>query len=96
MEQTLSLKPALPLRRGWLDWLYMVALVCGAGYALVRYGSYMDGYEKAVLVLSAPALGWLGWRWAPIRMLVMLAAGLSLFAIGLYQGELGQIGRAHV
>ena len=90
MEQTLSLKPALPLRRGWLDWLYMVALVCGAGYALVRYGSYMDGYEKAVLVLSAPALGWLGWRWAPIRMLVVLAAGLSLFAIWLYQGELGR------
>ena len=75
-------------RLGVLDWLYAAALVAGALFALNRYGSYMDYYEKAVLVLWAPTFAWLGWQWKSIRLLMAVLAVLSLAAIALYGGSL--------
>jgi len=70
------------------DWLFGVALIVAALYALSRFGAYMDGYEKVILVMTAPALAWLGWHWKPMRGLTVLLAALALLAIALYGGAL--------
>jgi cytochrome c-type biogenesis protein CcsB len=71
-----------------IDWLYAFALVAGSLFALNRFGTYMDYYEKAILVLAAPTFAWLGWQWKPVRWLIALLAVLSLFAVSLYGGVL--------
>jgi cytochrome c-type biogenesis protein CcsB len=71
-----------------IDWLYGAALLAAALYALNRFGSYMDYYEKIILVLSAPTFAWLGWHWKSMRGLIVLLAILALSAIGLYGGSL--------
>ena len=70
------------------DWLYAVALVMAALFALHRYGAYMDYYEKGVLLLIVPIFAWLGWHWKALRWLTVVLACLSLFAIVLYGGVL--------
>src|SRR6478672_2177714 len=76
--------PGFFKRLSMLDWLYGVALAAGALFAFNRFGAYMDGYEKAILLLSAPAFAWLGWYWKPMRWLIPVLAILSLSAIALY------------
>ena len=80
----------LPLlkRIGLPDWLFAAVLASGALFALSRYGAFMDGYEKAILVCAVPAIAWLGWFFKPVRVLVVLVAVLSLLAISLYGGSL--------
>jgi cytochrome c-type biogenesis protein CcsB len=80
--------PSLFRRLGALDWLYALALVAGALFALNRYGAYMDIYEKGILLLSAPTFAWLGWHWKPVRWLMALLAVLSLSAVWMYAGSL--------
>ncbi|MBP0594027.1 c-type cytochrome biogenesis protein CcsB [Paraburkholderia sp. LEh10] len=70
------------------DWLFALAMVAGAGFALSRYHEYMNYYDKLVLVCSVPAFVVLGWRWKPVRLLMACIAVLSLFAIQLYGGDL--------
>ncbi|MES2041709.1 MAG: c-type cytochrome biogenesis protein CcsB [Pseudomonadota bacterium] len=70
------------------DWLYAVALCMASLFAFSRFGSYMDGYEKAIVLLAAPTFAWLGWHWKPVRPLLVILAILSLFAIQLYGGSL--------
>ncbi|MDO8653223.1 MAG: c-type cytochrome biogenesis protein CcsB [Undibacterium sp.] len=71
-----------------LDWLYAVLLSMGSLYALQRFGSYMDVYEKGILLLAAPTFAWLGWHWKPVRGLLVLLALVALFSIHLYDGSL--------
>ena len=71
-----------------LDWLFGLALAAGSLYGLSRFGSYMDIYEKLIIVLAAPTFAWLGWRWKPIRPLMLGLAILSLSAIAMYGGGL--------
>ncbi len=71
-----------------IDWLYALALAAGALFALNRYGAYMDVYEEAILLLSAPTFAWLGWYWKPVRGLMALLAVLALSAVALYGGAL--------
>lgn len=86
--RTLS-QPRLWLRRlSWFDWIYAVALLIGAGVALQLYGSYMDGYEKAILAGATLSVAGLGWHWKPVRVLMIVLVGVSLWSISLYQGEL--------
>jgi cytochrome c-type biogenesis protein CcsB len=80
--------PGLFRRLGAIDWLYALALVAGALFALNRYGAYMDIYEKGILLLSAPTFAWLGWQWKPVRWLMALLAVLSLSAVWMYAGSL--------
>ena len=87
-NQTYAAPPGYFRRLGVLDWLYAAALAAGAMFAQVRYGAYMDIYEEAILLLTAPTLAWLGWQWKPMRPLVALLAVLSLTAISLYGGSL--------
>ncbi|MES2832305.1 MAG: c-type cytochrome biogenesis protein CcsB [Pseudomonadota bacterium] len=70
------------------DWLFGIALMAAALYALGRFGGYMDSYEKVILVLTAPSLAWLGWYWKPMRGLTAVLAVLALLAMALYGGVL--------
>ena len=75
-------------RFSWFDWLYALLLVAGSAYSYSLYGSYMDEYEKGILFLITGMLWVLGWYFKPVRMLLIVVTGLSLFSINLYQGQL--------
>jgi cytochrome c-type biogenesis protein CcsB len=75
-------------RRDIFDWLYALLLAGAAGYALNRFGAYMDYYEKGILVLAAPTFIGLGWYWKPVRWLIPLLFVLALSATALYGGSL--------
>jgi cytochrome c-type biogenesis protein CcsB len=96
MELTQTQTAILPqpqswLRRlSWLDWAYAAALLIGAGVALQLYGGYMDGYEKAILIGTALSVAGLGWHWKPVRVLMIVLVGVSLWSISLYQGDLAR------
>lgn len=81
-------------RLSWFDWLYAVALVAGAAYALKLYGDYMDVYEKGILAGTAVALAGLGWHWKAARVLMAVLAGASLLSISVYQGDLARADQA--
>ncbi len=84
-------QPQLWLRHlSWFDWAYAVALLIGAGVALQLYGNYMDGYEKAILAGATLSVAGLGWHWKPVRALMIVLVGVSLWSISLYQGELAR------
>jgi len=80
-------RPSLIKALGWFDWFYALQLVVGSAFVLNRYGSFMDGYEKGILFLTCAWLIAQGWFWKPFRILLLLVAGLSLFAIGQYHGQ---------
>ncbi|MCA8063116.1 c-type cytochrome biogenesis protein CcsB, partial [Burkholderia sp. AU38729] len=73
-----------------IDWLFALALVVGAGHALVHYHARMDDYDKAVMIGTVPALIALGWRWKPARLMMASIAVLALLSIQIYQGELAR------
>ncbi|MCP3712335.1 c-type cytochrome biogenesis protein CcsB [Paraburkholderia sp. CNPSo 3274] len=75
-------------RIGPFGWLFAIAMVSGAGFALSRYHAYMNVYDQLVLVCSVPAFVVLGWRWKPARLLIAGIAALSLLAVEMYEGEL--------
>ena len=86
--QTYSQAPGYFKRLTALDWTYGALLLAAALFALNRYGSYMDAYEKGILLLAAPTFATLGWHWKPVRWLIPLVALLALWAIALYGGQL--------
>ena len=88
MTQTYAPYQGYFKRLGLLDWLYAVVLSSASLYALLRFGSYMDVYEKGILLLAAPTFAWLGWHWKPLRGLMLLLGLLALSAIYLYDGSL--------
>ncbi len=73
-----------------VDWLFALALLMGAGFALAHYWAHMNSYDRAVMVGAVPVFVTLGWRWKPSRALMAAIAGLSLLAIRLYRGDLGR------
>ena len=75
-------------RLGAYDWLYAMALCMGAMFAMVKFGAYMDSYEKVILLLTIPTFAALGWNWKPMRTLLFSLAILSFFAISQYGGSL--------
>jgi cytochrome c-type biogenesis protein CcsB len=77
-------------RRSLPDWAFALLLFAGATFALSRYGDYMDVYEKVILFGAALVVSVLGWGWRPMRTLVVVVAACSLFAISLYQADLGR------
>jgi len=84
-------RPLINLRsRSLFDWLYALALIAGGSYAFVSYATFMDVYEKAILVATVPVFIVMGWRWHPIRPLMFVIAGMSLAAISFYQGDLAR------
>ena len=75
-------------RLGAIDWLYGIGVAAAMLFALNRFGSYMDYYEKLILVATVPTFAALGWGWKPVRWLIPLVGLLSLWAISLYGGSL--------
>ncbi len=71
-----------------LNVLYLCLLLGGALYALKTFSSYMDIYEKAILLSSVGFFSWLGWNWNHFKKIIILVFALSLFAIQLYLGVL--------
>ncbi len=90
LAQTLPQQQSWLRRLSWFDWTYAVALLVGAGIALKLYGSYMDGYEQAILVGTALSLAGLGWHWKAVRVLMIVLVAVSLWSISLYQGDLAR------
>ena len=71
-----------------LDWLFALAVVAGAAFALSQYQAFMNVYDKGVMLVAVPALVVLGWRWKPARLLMASIAAFSLSGIQLYHGAL--------
>lgn len=90
LAQTLPQQQSWLRRLSWFDWTYAVALLVGAAVALKLYGSYMDGYEQAILVGTALSLAGLGWHWKAVRVLMIVLVAVSLWSISLYQGDLAR------
>ncbi|WP_198969523.1 c-type cytochrome biogenesis protein CcsB [Xylophilus sp. ASV27] len=88
--RTLTLNEGFLARRTWFDWGFAALVVAGGLFALMRYGAYMDVYEKGILLGSLPAAVWLGWFWRPLRLLMLVVAALALLGIVSYQGDLGR------
>ena len=87
-KQIYTQEPGFFKRLSLVDWLYGAGLLAASLFGLVRFGAFMDIYEKAILLAAAPTFAWLGWYWKPVRWLIPVAAVLSLFAIELYGGHL--------
>ena len=81
-------------RLSWQDWLYSISLVIGAMFAFQQYGSYMDTYETGFLFGAVAVFSLLGWKWKPIRLLIVGVAAISLFSISLYHADLGRANQA--
>jgi len=87
-QSTYQEEPGYFRRLNAVDWLYALVLCAAALFALNRYGHYMDVYEKAILLCTAPVFAALGWHWKPMRWLLPLVGALSLWAIAMYDGSL--------
>ncbi|GGY09598.1 cytochrome c biogenesis protein [Pseudoduganella dura] len=87
-HQPYTATPGYFRRLSPFDWLFGLALLAGALFALNRYGAWMDGYEKAILLLAVPTFAALGWHWKPVRPLMLAIALLALGAIAMYGGDL--------
>jgi len=90
MTKTVTLNPGYFSRRSALDWGFALLAVLGMVFAFSRYNQAMDVYEQGILVASVPAAVALAWFWRPMRTLMLVVAGLSLFAINAYQGDLAR------
>ena len=87
---TLTLNESFLARRNWTDWLFAAVVTAAGLFAFVRYGEFMDVYEKAILLGTIPSAVWLGWFWRPLQALMGAVAVLSLAAIFSYQGSLAR------
>ena len=87
---TITLNESFMSRRSALDWVFAALVVAGGLFAFSRYASYMDVYEKAILIGAVPSAIWLGWFWRPLRVLMMGVAAFSLLAIWAYEGSLAR------
>ena len=88
--QTMRLDQGYFVKRNVRDWLFAIAVVCGAIFAFIRYLGAMDVYEQGILLAAIPSAIALGWFWRPLQNLMLAVAVLSLGAIALYQGDLGR------
>lgn len=94
-SDTLVLHEGFLARRNGFDWLFAVLVLAGGIFAFSRYHAAMDIYEKWILAGAVPSLIWLGWFWRPLRMLMLVVAGLALLAIASYQVDgRGDLARA--
>ena len=87
-DKTIVLHERYFAKRNGLDWVFAALVLAGGLYALGLYGSSMDGYEKGILLGAMPSLIALGWFWRPLRVLMLVVAGLSMLAVWSYQGNL--------
>ena len=87
-DTTIVLQEGYFAKRNGLDWIFAVLVLAGGLYSLGLYGGYMDVYEKGILLGAVPSVIALAWFWRPLRVLLVVVAGLSMLAIWSYQGSL--------
>jgi cytochrome c-type biogenesis protein CcsB len=87
---TIKLGEGYFAQRSAFDWVFALFVVMGAAYALSRYSTSMDFYDKSILVGLVPAVIWLGWFWRPLRNLMLVVTAFSLLGIASYQGNLAR------
>ena len=87
-DKTVTLHQGYFAKRNGLDWVFAVLVLAGGLYALGLYGSSMDVYEKGILLGVVPSAIALGWFWRPLRILMLVVAGISMLAVWSYQGSL--------
>jgi cytochrome c-type biogenesis protein CcsB len=85
---TITLHESFLSRRNALDWIFAAMVVAGGLFAFSRYASFMDVYEKGILLGTMPAAIWLGWFWRPLRVLMLAVAAFSLLAVFSYDSSL--------
>ena len=78
------------LRFGPADGLYALFILAAAAIAHWQYGTFMDGYEQAIMAGSAAGLIALGLFWKPWRWFFPLSGLLAVAGIALYAGDLGR------
>jgi cytochrome c-type biogenesis protein CcsB len=74
--------------RPWKDWLFAAIIAALTVYAFTTYSSKMDGYERVILVCTAPALIALAWGWRSLQPYVLVAGAFALIGIGSYAGDI--------
>ena len=89
-ESTMTLNEGYFAKRNLWDWLFAVLAIAGGLFAFVRYSSFMDVYEKGILIGAIPSVIWLAWFWRPLRTLMLAVAALALMGIYAYQGDLAR------
>jgi len=72
------------------DWIFAVLLIAGSIFAYQKYAHLMDVYEVGILFGTGLSLIAMGWFWKPSRMLMVMIALLSLFAINLYGTDIAR------
>jgi cytochrome c-type biogenesis protein CcsB len=87
---TISLQQGYFAKRNALDWIFAAIVAAGGLYAFARYSTFMDVYEKGILLGAIPAAIAIGWFWRPLRALMLLVAAFSLLGIVSYQGDLAR------
>ena len=85
---SISLNEGYFAKRNIFDWIFAALVIAGGLFAFSRYSSAMDGYEKAILLLTVPSAIALAWFWRPLRVLMLVVAGGSILGIYAYQGDL--------
>ena len=94
MELALNQPAPLFKRLSLFDWLFAAIVAAGGLFALSRFGTYMDIYEKGILLAAIPSLALFGWFWKPFRVLFLVVGAVSLFSISQYHGNLARMDQA--
>ena len=94
MELALNQPAPLFKRLSMFDWLFAAIVAAGGLFALSRFGTYMDIYEKGILLAAIPSLALFGWFWKPFRVLFLVVGAVSLFSISQYHGNLARMDQA--
>ncbi|MES2563716.1 MAG: c-type cytochrome biogenesis protein CcsB, partial [Pseudomonadota bacterium] len=93
LTHSLSLPQPLIKRLSLADWIYAVLVAAGVGFALTRFGAWMDVYEQGILIGAGAAVIGLGWHWKGMRVLLAVIIAGALASIALYQGDLSRAER---
>ena len=87
---TLNLNAGYFAKRNVLDWVFAALVAGGFLFALMRYGAFMDVYEKGICLGAIPATIAMGWFWRPLQALMVAVSGFALLGIASYQGDLAR------
>lgn len=93
MHETMNHHPAARQRGrrpDRLDWLFALVATAGCAAAFYFYGSLLDIYDSALLIVCTIGIIALGWFWKPWRVYSVCVAALSALAVWQYQGDLAR------
>ncbi len=80
-------RPSFIRQLSLFDWLWAAFALASAVGVYVEFNAALGVYQQAILAGATAALVGVGWHWKPMRLLSLVIAGLSLFAIALYGNQ---------